>query len=126
MLWFESSGRAPSRGFRLAVVESPDRAAPLVGALDAAEVGAWAWVEAEGTLYWSPQVPEILGVTSSVDDAPREAFLARVHPEDRAGLVPPRPRSTHRSPRWASAAYWQSGRRRICGPAASMRSGWTR
>jgi len=83
MLWFEANDRAVSRGVRLAVVESPDRVAPLVGALDAAGVGAWVWVEAEDTLYWSPRVAEILGIAPDDRPAAPEALLARVHPDDR-------------------------------------------
>ncbi|MGE0039663.1 MAG: ATP-binding protein [Vicinamibacterales bacterium] len=86
MLWFGSRGRASSHGFRLTVVRSPDSAAPLVGALDAAAVGAWVWVEADATLYWSPQVAEVLGVEAAGTDQAPGAFLARVHPDDRPRL----------------------------------------
>ena len=58
-----SGPRSGSRlgAIRVVVVESPDLAAPLVGALDAADVGAWVWVEAENCLYWSPLIPNLLG-----------------------------------------------------------------
>src|SRR5687767_2484 len=71
---------------RLVVVESPDLAAPLVGALDAADVGAWVWVEAENCLYWSPRIPHLLGIDPHEPDL-LGTFLAMVHPDDRPGVA---------------------------------------
>jgi signal transduction histidine kinase len=58
---------------RLIVVDSPEVAAPLVSALDVAEVGAWMWVDAERALYFTPRVLELLGLPLE----PRENLLAR-------------------------------------------------
>ncbi|MGE0040505.1 MAG: ATP-binding protein [Vicinamibacterales bacterium] len=87
MLSFGPGGRAAPHRFRIVVIESPDRAAPLVGALDAAEVGAWAWIEADATLHWSPQVAEILGLAGDAPLADPVALHERVHPDDRARLA---------------------------------------
>jgi signal transduction histidine kinase/PAS domain-containing protein len=67
---------------RLIIVDSPDVAAPLIGALDVADVGAWMWVEAERALYFSPGVLDLLGITRE----PRADLLTRffhcVHLDD--------------------------------------------
>jgi signal transduction histidine kinase/PAS domain-containing protein len=68
---------------RLVIVESPHAAAPLIGALEVADVGAWMWVEAERALYFSPRVLELLGLAAE----PRQDLLTRfsdcVHPDER-------------------------------------------
>src|SRR5262245_46468946 len=70
---------------RLVIVDSPDAAAPLVSALDAAEVVAWMWVEAERALYFSPRVLDLLGLPLEPQADLLRRFLHCVHLEDRQG-----------------------------------------
>ncbi len=67
---------------RLVVVDSPDLAAPLIGALDVADIGAWMWVEAERALYFSPRVIELLGIEIEPRADLRARFLRGVHSDD--------------------------------------------
>jgi PAS domain S-box-containing protein len=68
---------------RLVIVESPDLAEPLVGALDVADVGAWVWIEADHALYLSPRVLDLLGLEREGERPLLARFLAAVHPDDR-------------------------------------------
>ena len=84
-------GEPPSQprlddAIRLVIVKSPDLAGPLVGALDAADVGVWVWVEGEHCLYWSPRVPDLLGFDPPDDVDLLNRFVNAVHPDDRAGV----------------------------------------
>src|SRR5688572_3530822 len=81
------SGPRLAGAFRLAVVKSPDLAAPLIGALDAADVGAWVWVEAEGCLYWSPRIPDLLSFTTAGTDDLPSRFVKAVHHDDRSAVL---------------------------------------
>lgn len=67
---------------RLVIVDSPDAAAPLISALDAAAIGAWMWVEAEGSLYFSPGVLTLLGLELEPRSDLLRRFLRSVHEED--------------------------------------------
>ena len=51
-----------------------------------AHVGSWEWDIAGGQLRWSEEVYRIFGLTPREYEASYEAFLARVHPEDRGRL----------------------------------------
>jgi signal transduction histidine kinase len=77
------SGSRVDGDIRLVIVDSPDRAAPLVGALDAADVGAWVWVEDERALYFSPLVLELLDLERESDRPLLSRFLNGVHADDR-------------------------------------------
>ena len=46
-------------------------------------IGSWDWDLTSGRLTWSPEVFRILCVDPDVFDRTFEAFMARVHPEDR-------------------------------------------
>jgi signal transduction histidine kinase/PAS domain-containing protein len=67
---------------RLVIVDSPDVAAPLVGALDMANVGAWMWVEAERALYFSPRVLDLLGLPHEPQAGLVTRFFQSIHPDD--------------------------------------------
>ena len=67
---------------RLIIVDSPDVAAPLVGALEVADVGAWMWVEAERALYFSPRVLTLLGLPIEPQATLLSRFFQAVHPDD--------------------------------------------
>jgi signal transduction histidine kinase/PAS domain-containing protein len=69
---------------RLVIVASPDAAAPLIGALDVADVGAWMWVEAERALYFSPRMLGLLGLTADPAGDFLRRFVNGVHPDDQA------------------------------------------
>jgi PAS domain S-box-containing protein len=58
-------------------------------ALDAAQMGTWNWtVDANAdVLSWSPQTYVLLGVPATRTDTLPQAYLARVHPQDRAQVV---------------------------------------
>jgi PAS domain S-box-containing protein len=49
-----------------------------------AHLGSWDWDILGGTLAWSDEVYRIFGLQPGVFGATYEAFLARVHPEDRS------------------------------------------
>ena len=67
---------------RLIIVDSPDVAAPLIDALDVADVGAWMWVEAERSLYFSPRVLDLLGLSPEPRADLLTRFFQSVHQED--------------------------------------------
>ncbi len=48
-----------------------------------ARIGVWTWVPANDAVTWSPGMYRILGIAAS-EPASLGAFMARVHPEDRA------------------------------------------
>lgn len=52
-------------------------------ALDAAQMGTWNWSAESDRVTWSPQTYSLLRVPQHRDEHLFEAFLARVHPEDR-------------------------------------------
>jgi signal transduction histidine kinase/CheY-like chemotaxis protein/PAS domain-containing protein len=67
---------------RLVIVNSPDAAAPLIGALDVAGIGAWMWVEAERALYFSPRVLDLLGLSPEPQASLLTRFFQCVHVDD--------------------------------------------
>ncbi len=70
------------------VVDSPDVAAALIGALDIADVGTWMWVEAERALYVSPRVLDILGLPAEPQADLIRGFQRGIHPDDEGALLP--------------------------------------
>jgi PAS domain S-box-containing protein len=48
-----------------------------------AHVGSWDWNIAEGSLTWTEEIYRIFGIDPEEFGASYEAFLARVHPDDR-------------------------------------------
>jgi PAS domain S-box-containing protein len=72
---------------RLVVVDSPDLAAPLIEALDVADIGAWMWVDAERALYFTPRVLQLLGIELEPRTTLRERFLQGVHADDQDPVV---------------------------------------
>jgi diguanylate cyclase (GGDEF)-like protein/PAS domain S-box-containing protein len=53
-------------------------------ALSSAEMGWWEWDAASDQHRWSPGFEQLLGYPPNAYQGSHEAFLARVHPEDRA------------------------------------------
>lgn len=49
-----------------------------------AQMGNWDWQIADNRLFWSEGIYRLFGVAHADFDASYEAFLARVHPDDRA------------------------------------------
>jgi signal transduction histidine kinase len=78
-----ASGSRVDGDVRLVIVESPDLAAPLVDALDVADIGAWMWVEAENALYFSPRMLALLDLDRDGDRPLLSRFLSAIHPDDR-------------------------------------------
>lgn len=64
----------------------PDDVGRIRDALDAAEVGIWDWTIPTGDLVWDETIARLHGVDPATFDGTMEAFLARVHPDDRRGL----------------------------------------
>ncbi|MDX1643401.1 MAG: PAS domain S-box protein [Thermoanaerobaculia bacterium] len=58
--------------------------ARLAAAQRIAQVGNWEWNVRENTVWWSDELYRIFGVDPAEFGADYEAFLALVHPEDRA------------------------------------------
>ncbi|MBD3341604.1 MAG: PAS domain S-box protein [Candidatus Lokiarchaeota archaeon] len=52
-----------------------------------AHIGNWDWNIEKNTLYWSDEIYRIFGLKPQEFGATYEAFLARVHPEDRKYVV---------------------------------------
>ncbi len=50
----------------------------------AARLGSWEWDIEQNTLWWSEELYEIYGVHPASFEASSEAYLERIHPEDRA------------------------------------------
>jgi PAS domain-containing protein len=69
---------------RLIIVDTPDVAAPLVRALDVADIGAWMWVVAERALYFSPGVFELLGLAREPASGLLRRFVGSVHVDDQS------------------------------------------
>ena len=71
---------------RLIIVDSPDVAAPLVGALDVADIGAWMWVADERALYFSPGMFELLGLAREPRGDLLRRFVRSVHADDQGQI----------------------------------------
>jgi PAS domain S-box-containing protein len=56
-------------------------------ALDAAQMGTWNWTADADEAAWSPQTYALLGVPPARTERLYAAFLARVHPDDRAQVA---------------------------------------
>jgi PAS domain S-box-containing protein len=56
-------------------------------ALDAAQMGTWNWTAEADEAAWSPQTYALLGVPPTRTERLYAAFLARVHPGDRAQVA---------------------------------------
>jgi len=52
-------------------------------ALEAADLGTYEWLSPHGPIVWSPEVERMFGVAPESFDGTVEAWLARVHPDDR-------------------------------------------
>jgi diguanylate cyclase (GGDEF)-like protein/PAS domain S-box-containing protein len=57
--------------------------ARLAEAQRIARLGNWDWDMVKNTLYWSDEIYRIFGATTGDFEATYEAFLERVHPDDR-------------------------------------------
>lgn len=58
----------------------------LVEAQRIADLGSWSWDARSGVVSWSPQLYEIYGMTPETFGGTVEAFLERVHPDDRKAV----------------------------------------
>ena len=56
-------------------------------ALDAGQMGTWEWDIAGGRVHWSPQEERLYGIPEGSFEGTTEAYLARIHPDDRARRV---------------------------------------
>ncbi|MDR9436217.1 MAG: GAF domain-containing protein [Thiohalophilus sp.] len=52
-----------------------------------AQLGNWDWDIARGTLWWSDEIYCIFGLETQEFEATYEAFLERIHPEDRQSVM---------------------------------------
>ncbi|MEW6496921.1 MAG: PAS domain S-box protein, partial [Cyanobacteriota bacterium] len=55
-------------------------------ALDAAQMGTWDWNLLTGQVTWSETHEQLFGIASGTFEGTYEAFLRRVHPEDREAI----------------------------------------
>ncbi|MEO7036821.1 MAG: PAS domain S-box protein [Polyangiaceae bacterium] len=69
------------RAQEAALRESDER---LRDAMSAARMGSWAWRIDGHTVTWSPETYAIYGATAQTFDGSFQAYLALVHPDDRA------------------------------------------
>ncbi len=69
-----------------AEAELREQSLHLVEAQRLASIGSWAWDVGENRIAWSDTLHEIFGLRPVEFPATYEAFLARVHPDDRARL----------------------------------------
>ena len=58
----------------------------LATALDAANLGTWDWQVVSGATFWSPNIDAILGRAPGTFERTFAAYMALVHPEDRASV----------------------------------------
>ncbi|MCH6255730.1 response regulator [Puniceicoccaceae bacterium K14] len=56
-------------------------------ALEAADMGTWSWEANSGKVIWSEYVEKIFGMPKGALDPTYEAYLERVHPDDRAEVA---------------------------------------
>lgn len=70
---FETALRLSEERFNLAVTGSND--------------GLWDWNIASGEMYYSPRYKELLGCSDADMDNTQQAFVSRLHPEDKAAAA---------------------------------------
>ncbi len=82
LLLFVRKNRQIARASRqlAETMESLDRAQRI------AHMGNWDWQIAEGRLFWSEGIYRLFGLDPATFEASYEAFLDRVHPDDRAAV----------------------------------------
>ena len=56
----------------------------LRSAMNAARMGSWQWLVEQNSVAWSPEMFSVFGVSSDAFDGTFEAYVALVHPDDRA------------------------------------------
>ena len=56
-------------------------------AMDAAGIGTWDWDPVTGTLDWDERMVAVFGYTDAGFDRTLDCFAARIHPEDRDGVL---------------------------------------
>jgi PAS domain S-box-containing protein len=71
---------------RLARIAETKAATHLTLALDAAQMGTWAWDVESGAIHWSERVGGMFGLAPGTFSGGLEDYLALIHPEDRASV----------------------------------------
>ena len=82
LLWFVRKNRQIAHASRLLgeTKESLDRAQRI------ANMGNWDWQIRENRLFWSDGIYRLFGISPAEFGASYEAFMERVHPDDRAAI----------------------------------------
>ncbi len=70
--------------------------ARLAEAQRIAGIGSWDWNIEDNTLYWSDEIYQLFGLEPQAFGATYEAFLERVHPEDRTLVMEAVDRALHK------------------------------
>jgi PAS domain S-box-containing protein len=83
----------------------------LSDALDASGVGVWDWNVVYDRLAWSPQTRQLIGFPPGMLEGGYRDFIARVHPEDRAGITAnlEHARDAHTEHRHEYRVVWPDG-----------------
>ncbi|MBD2158120.1 PAS domain S-box protein [Leptolyngbya sp. FACHB-16] len=79
-----ASKRRVERLNRMLQQENAER---LSNALNAAQMGLWDWDMINGTVEWSPEHEQLLGLAPGEFDGQYATFDACLHPDDRSGLT---------------------------------------
>lgn len=64
-----------------------ENASQLRMALTAARMGMWDWNIVTGEITWSPEHEQLFGFAPNTFDGKYDSFDARIHPDDRTGIV---------------------------------------
>jgi PAS domain S-box-containing protein len=63
------------------------RESQLSLAMELAQLGTWEWDAGSGLVNWSPQLERLYGLEPGTFPGTFDAYVALIHPEDRAGVV---------------------------------------
>jgi PAS domain S-box-containing protein len=86
LVWVADRVRRVHEREREARLRAEEIGARLDLALDAGRMGTWSWDARSGRVEWSPQLEAIHGLAPGGFEGTMEAYLARIHPDDREAV----------------------------------------